>query len=486
MKTPFTFLLLTGITLQSFAQSIEEKPNWPKVKCEATIHVLGINEFYSTPFRLDHNLPGTEDSPHITKDGLRLYCMYMPTDQLALDIYVFATQDGAAYCNWDRWRRGQVGLLDFQVPPCPNPQVDSFLHSDIIYAERTSVKHSFGPWKRTGIANTSKAEVAPFPVQGNSMDGLERLYFNVDDSPNNNNNIYYLENCSFDLSSNLPRVPSTLNEPNASLDNPYFTKVFDDATETEYEIAFFDSENKQPFNGNRRDLWYTVKDPAAGLWQPPARVNTVNTGFDEAHAFIWLDESGIEPEYWLYYTGQYNRGTRIEPIPANAIFRARQTIKNNWDSWDKPEIILQPGRNVGAIGEPSITSEGDLCFLVYYDAGPGFTDDRFDGDVFYMSRKGSGSDGFEHSPCSVSMEGEEQPWEPEISATAQGFQVMLNQEVPTQVLLKVYSKSADLIFDDQTDQLSFTVDASAWEPGQYYVQLIDTNGREVSLNWLVN
>ena len=66
-----------------------------------------------------------------------------------------------------------------------------------------------------------------------------------------------------------------------------------------------------------------------------------------------------------------------------AIYRAPQGTPGDWNSWGAPTLVVSAGTTLG-VGEPTVTSHGDLSFVVIYQDGSGTTVDTYDADPWYL------------------------------------------------------------------------------------------------------
>ena len=96
----------------------------------------------------------------------------------------------------------------------------------------------------------------------------------------------------------------------------------------------------------------------------------------EHQPHLYQDGSGT---WSLYYSAEQS-DDRL------AIYRVRQSIAGNWDSWTGKELVVGPGNTAG-VGEPTLTSKGDISFVVIYENPQGTKTDRFDGDPWFLPKK---------------------------------------------------------------------------------------------------
>ncbi len=68
---------------------------------------------------------------------------------------------------------------------------------------------------------------------------------------------------------------------------------------------------------------------------------------------------------------------------AKTFFRLKQQIPGDWNSWGSRQLVVTAGNTAG-VGEPTLTDNGDLSFVVY-DNSDGGNYDRYDADPWFMS-----------------------------------------------------------------------------------------------------
>lgn len=84
---------------------------------------------------------------------------------------------------------------------------------------------------------------------------------------------------------------------------------------------------------------------------------------------------------WYLYYSAYHTDNKL------AIFRAEQDLITSWNSWKTPELVISAGTTAG-IGEPTLTSAGDLSFVVVYvDPINNSIYDHFDADPWFLTKK---------------------------------------------------------------------------------------------------
>jgi len=139
-------------------------------------------------------------------------------------------------------------------------------------------------------------------------------------------------------------------------------------------VLFFDSDN---YTGNigSHDIWYMTSSDGGTTWSVPTNVSSVNTTAQEHQPHLFKSGS----DWYLYYSAPHTDGKL-------AIFREKQTTANDWNSWGVKELVISAGNTAG-VGEPTLTANGDLSFVVVYDKGDADAYDRYEADPWFLPKK---------------------------------------------------------------------------------------------------
>ncbi len=144
-------------------------------------------------------------------------------------------------------------------------------------------------------------------------------------------------------------------------------------------MLFFDSGDRPGATGGL-DLWYTTSPDNGTTWATPLPVTSLNTALDEHQPHLWRD---FDDTWWLYFTATNTADSKL------GIFRCQQTSAGDWNAWGTPVLVLGAGNTAG-VGEPTLTTAGDLSFVVVYeDTVNGTPTNRFDADPWFMPRRPS-------------------------------------------------------------------------------------------------
>lgn len=365
MQTLDIMKKLSLISFSFFTCVVSFSQNWTSIK-DTTTPVIELTAEYDTIYRQPLSGLGWEDGVHISEDGLHLYCTYVPIDLLSFSLNGDLPNNFSS--NYLR------GAPDYGMDLTSNPiSASEWLHSDILYASRNSVTDSFTTWQLTDMARSFYSEGAPDPVFGNGDNPVEMMFFTSNDNSTNNMDIWVINNTKINPSGTGSALPSPLSTE-YNEDNPNITKLALDTL-----IMFYDSDNLPGGKGGI-DLWYTTSYDGGTTWSNSVNITTVNTSSKEHQPFLFYDTN--KGKYYLYYSA-YNTDGKL------AIFRSEQLTAKNWNSWSSPELVLSAGNSAG-IGEPTLTSDGDISFVVVYEDPLHSSDyNRFDCDPWYAKKSNS-------------------------------------------------------------------------------------------------
>jgi len=336
---------------------------WAAIRANTHPSVALPAEF-GTPRVQELAVDGWEDGICISRGGLHLYAVYVPADLLSF------TLAGADQHEAESYLRGPTFGMDLTtIPPVGAPLPTMWLHGDILHASRSSLGQPFSAWQRTTMSQPVWSEGAPQPSGAGGADWDLFAYTTNDHPTDYNAHTVILHHAAHDpiaTGSPLPApVTTATNE-----DNPHVERL--SANDL---VLFFDSGDRQV--GRIHDLWYTTSADDGITWTAPASVTSINTVNDEHQPHLWKDSGGV---WWLYYTATNPGDGKL------GIFRAKQQTPGDWDSWTAKELVIGAG-NALAVGEPTLTANGDLSFVVITeDTVNGTATNRYDGDPWFVPR----------------------------------------------------------------------------------------------------
>lgn len=348
-----TFLLLLSLLHTSLSAQ-----DWTSIKSNA-VPVVAEASSFGSPQALPLATLGWEDGLHLSADGLTLYCTYVPLDFLSFALNGSLPNDFSA--DYDR------GAPDFGMDLSTNPiGANEWLHSDVLISERASLSDPFESWTLSNMARNFYSEGAPTPsVDLNGQ--IEYMLFTSNDSENNNQDIWIIETSDSNPTGMGTALPSPINS-SYNEDNPQLIRLSDQEL-----ILLFDSDNRPGGEGDI-DIWYSISNDNAASWSEPANLSSINTDQKEHQPFLHREGD----QWWLYYSANHSDGKL-------AIFRSQRS-GDSWEDWSVSELVISAGTAAG-IGEPSLSSAGDLAFVVVYEDPESNSDfDHFDSDPWMAKR----------------------------------------------------------------------------------------------------
>ncbi|MDX2173081.1 MAG: T9SS type A sorting domain-containing protein [Bacteroidota bacterium] len=332
------------------------QPNWPLTKSNTTLQVALPAEF-GVPYPQPLSVNGWEDGIHITRDGLNLYCIYLPADGLSW------ITNGSP-CVFAPYQKGPTFGMDLTTSPvtvCP-----TWLHGDILISSRTSTSVVFPTWSLSNLNAPIYSEGAPQSVMLNSTTA-DLFVYTSNQLPPYKTDIYLAKNTSINPSAvNSTILPAPVTQTTTE-DNPHIERL-----SANNLVLFFDSPDIPGGTGGL-DLWYSTSNDDGLTWIAPLQVSSLNSTANEHQPHLYKDNLN---QWWIYYTAPDISGKY-------AIYRAQQTIANNWNSWGPKQLVVGPGNTAG-IGEPTLTQNGDLSFVVIYQDSNGTATDKFDADPWFL------------------------------------------------------------------------------------------------------
>ncbi len=328
---------------------------WDRIKTNAS-PTLYLTSDFNNPNRLSSiGTLSWEDGVYVSDDGLFIFSFYAPVDILKWVNYTIANPVCPPVSSFIR---GSVLFgtdLDL-ADPVDNPWgcTEGVMHSDIAYASRTSVGESFSSWSRHSLS-TDFVYDGGFAASNNG-DGTYDLVFSKSNDPNKND-IYWLRNSTLAPASGNPVSISATINTTAQQDNPHLERISSNDL-----ILLFDNHG---IGDPDTQISFSISTDNGSNWSSP-QVMTINSAIatEDLQGHLYQDSSD---NWWLYFSS--NRGSSIEIYRSQ---HANNDLVNDFNSWDSPEIVLGVGSvseglgSINAVGEPTLTSNGDLYFVVVY------------------------------------------------------------------------------------------------------------------------
>lgn len=338
---------------------------WAAIRANAAPQ-LALTTVFDTPRVQPIALDGWEDGIFISRDGLQLYAIYVPADLLSFIVNGGDQNQAASYL------RGPTLGMDLTTNPVG---ASTWIHGDIVQASRASTAAPFSPWRLTAMARPAFSEGA-VTAQGSGAAYDLFVYTSNDHAPD-----YKAHTC---LRRNVPIDPT--DAPPVFLPAPVTTSTNEDNPHIERLTAtdlvlFFDSDDR-PGAPGMHDLWVTTSADDGVTWTAPAPVTSLNDALSQQQPHLF--RSPTTGVWWLYYTA-------TNPVDGKlGIFRASQATVGDWNSWTGVQLVVGAGNTAG-IGEPTLTANGDLSFVVVTrDDAAGTATNRYDADPWYAPRLPTG------------------------------------------------------------------------------------------------
>jgi hypothetical protein len=348
-----------------------EKASWDSVKGISYPELAtSFQTAYDKPARLPLASYGWEDGLHISRDGLNIYALYSPADLVSHTTnfsYVISSDSSPDLCNLFAGTKFIRNYAQFYgIDMLSNSfGCDSFLNIDIVYSHRNSIDEPFTTWQLSNISRPGLNEGGPMPLAGkNNGSDLEMFLFTGD------GDFWIIRNTGVNPSgiNKAVRFPELINPINKEFnaDNPMVERLHNNSDTI---VLIYEKYT----DANNRTFMIAMSFDNGASWNNPVGITTISRTMGHIeHPHLYRDKSNL---WWLYYSLDYS-----------GIYRARQSIPNNWDSWVEPELIVTKG-SAASIGEPSLTSDGDLAFLLGTYNGSLDSTDMYDVDPWYIKSK---------------------------------------------------------------------------------------------------
>lgn len=357
MKAKFIFIAVS-IMVHLNTSKVVSQPDWTSIKAGVTFIVPDTN--YLDPVIQPINVGGWEDGLFITRDGRHLFSTYMPLDIISW------LGDFTPCINFMPYFRPPLLGIDTVTNPfgCPN-----YIHSDIIISSRADTGLPFNPWTNSNLATPATFEGGAHSVLLNA-DTFDVFVYTSDIGLPWGMEIMFMKNIPVNpnTSTAVPIVSSSSHE-----DNPHIERLNDTTL-----LLFFDRE---------RYIYYSLSTDNGNNWQSPIQITNVlnDQAPYDVQPHLWNDGT----DWWVYFCSNNTNGIRC-------IYKSKQQIANDWDSWAAKELVIEPSFITGnpdlifAVGEPTLTHWGDLSFVVVYGSiSSADTTDVFDCDPWILPRKPS-------------------------------------------------------------------------------------------------
>ena len=365
-------LAIITICLLSFMSKAQDKASvWDSVKATVSPKVASaFVDTFETPYRQPLWAQGWEDGIQISRNGLNLYALYYPGDLLSWTFYFGKYVSTGDFCKL-------FGTSSFIRPYAKTFGMDmktnslgcsNFLNIDIVYAKRKSITDNFTEWTLSNMARAGLIEGGPYPLfANNSATNVDLFLFT------GNSCIWMIRNTLANPNNiaSAVRLPSPINPVTNEFesDNPHLERLHGDTLLLVYE---------KYNDGDKRTFMYSHSYNNGYDWSTPTAITSINYNKGKIeHPHLFQDKDG---DWYMYYSLNCE------------IYRSKQAIVGNWDSWQNQELVIAKGNSV-CIGEPSLTSDGDISFAVAYaNSASKDTTDAYDIDPWYLPKKKSATE----------------------------------------------------------------------------------------------
>jgi len=341
--------------------SSQAQPNWPAIKSNATFIVPDTT--YNSPYLQPINVPGWEDGLFMTRDGKNIYSTYLPLDAFS---WITDLVLNPICFNFQPYYRPPLLAIDTvtNIFACPN-----YMHSDIIISNRADTSLPFNAWTSSNLQTAFSFDGGAHGVLLNT-DSFDVFVYTKDGPGTQNTDIMFMKNVPVNpnTSSAVPILSTTAQE-----DNPHIERLNDSTL-----LLLFDRD---------RFIYYALSYDNGSNWQTPVLIsNVINDQAPyDVQPHLWNDGSS----WWIYFCANDSDNKRC-------IYKSKQTIANDWNSWGPKELVIEPGMingNYGTIfgiGEPTLSTWGDISFVVVYgNNNLSDTTDVFDCDPWFLPKKSS-------------------------------------------------------------------------------------------------
>jgi len=336
---------------------------WDEVK-RAQAPVCALTGVYQTPFRQPMASMAWEDGVYVSRDGLSLY-----SDYVQCDLFSFFLSKPDMRQVW-RYQRGPSVGQDFSNPLNTGKP---WIHSDIVVSTRTGRDKPFGPWRLSKM-NGKFGNLGGVVTIGKLGHPGSYDYVAYTGDLNSGVKIKVMRNVGQELAGDSEghALPGNINDKYHA-DNPHIERP--DASKPNSLVLFWDSDDRPGLG--QHDIFYSKSEDGGTVWTDPLPVKSVNSSNDEEQPHLFQEKG----QWWLYLTAANPKDSKL------GIFRYRQAKKDDWDSWVDRELVVGAG-TAAAVGEPTLTQEGDLSFVVItVNYAHATATDKYDCDPWFMRRK---------------------------------------------------------------------------------------------------
>ncbi len=431
-KSFFIFALLICLNVLS----IQAQPDWNAIKSNATFIVHDTT--YDAPFIQPINVGGWEDGLYITRDGRHLFSTYLPVDVFS---WLYDLMLNPVCFNFSPYFRPPLLNIDTitNIWGCPN-----IMQSDIVISSRNSINDDFEPWESSNLQKSFSFDGGAQGVMKN-VDTFDVFVFTRDGTGNQGVDIMFLKNVPINPSQNSA-TPIFVTD--GAEDNPHIERLNDTTL-----VILFDRD---------RYMYYSLSTDDGTSWLDPILITQVlnDQAPYDVQPHLWSDGT----DWWVYFCADNPQGRR-------SIYKSKQLIHNNWDSWSAKEIVIEPGEITGGygtvfgIGEPTLTQWGDISFVVIYgDANSPDTTDMFDCDPWYLPKK--------RSPVLI-KHSENYTFNIEVNPNPAKTSLNIRFEKSSSYNLTLFSMDGRIVLNEKSNSEHYVLNIASLDKGIYLLKVAD-------------
>ncbi len=344
------------------------RPDWEAIKANAMPEVALPDE-YGTPYIQGNNTLGWEDGLFMSRDGLHLYAFYVPLDLFKYIEFIAVNPGCREVEEIQPFFRGPQMTMDFKTNPWGCPIV---IHSDIAWSTRSSVTGVFGPWQIANVSNPASYDGGFHSID--NQDGTIDIVYSRS-MGNSQNDLFWARgvkhNPPFGVDIPMPAPINTMGQEA----NPQLERL--DANTL---LLIYDNHGQ---DDPVTRIKYSMSHDNGLTWDLPRYFKKpINSGSHDMHGHYWRDGD----DQWLYFVS--------DRLGLMSIFRSKHLSRDEFENWGVPELVIAPGvitdnsGFIAGVGEPSLTANGDISFVVAYCAHEdNHPYDRCDVDPWFLPRK---------------------------------------------------------------------------------------------------
>lgn len=328
---------------------------WDQIKANTIPELVLVSEF-NPPTRLSSiGTLAWEDGVYVSDDGLSIFSFYAPVDIFKWVSYSLANPACPAVSNFIRGSVLSGTDLDLETPydniyGC----TEGLMHSDIAYSTRASVDEPFSNWQRHPLS-TDFIYDGGFVASSNNNGTYDLVFSSSNGS--NKNDIYWVRNSALIPASATPvSISATINTAEQQ-DNPHLERI----TANDLILLF----DNRGIGDQDTQISFSISNDDGATWSVP-QLMSINSAIatEDLHGHLYKDASN---NWWLYFAS--NRSGILQ------IYRSQHVnndLVNDFDNWNVPQKVMGAGYvaaglgDIPGIGEPTLTSNGDLYFVVAY------------------------------------------------------------------------------------------------------------------------